>query len=159
MVGRDDVPGCEPGRGLLEHFLIGLHVLVPVPAGLEITGAELPPLLRVVEASLEAAALLLPGDVEVDLHDGRAAMVEGLLEGVDEVVAGLPHLLRHQAEHPRREDILVVRAVEDADLAGPGRRPVDPPEEVVLRLLPHRRLEGRQGEVTNPRRVHPRRGS
>src|SRR5439155_18450828 len=34
-------------------------------------------------------------------------------------------------------------AVEDTDLSGPGRRPVDPPEEVVVRLLPYRRLEGR----------------
>jgi hypothetical protein len=41
------------------------------------------------------------------------------------------------------QDILVVRPIEDADLALPRRMPVDPPQEVVAELLRGRDLERR----------------
>jgi hypothetical protein len=53
----------------------------------------------------------------------------------------LPHLRRRELEHPHRDDVLVVRAVEDADLATHRERRVHAPEVVVRELGRRRRLE------------------
>ena len=66
-----------------------------------------------------------------------------LLEVVDLVVAGRPDLARDEAVDADHEDVLVVRAVEDPDLALARRVPVDPPQEVVAELLRGRDLERR----------------
>ena len=95
-------------------------VVVPVLALLEIAERELPALCRVVVARLEPLALLVLVDVQEELHDGRAAGGQVLFERVDLVVASPPDVLRNELVDADDEDVLVVRAIEDADLA-PGR--------------------------------------
>ena len=70
-------------RGLGDRLLVGLLVLVPERAVVEVGEAELPTLLRVVDAGLEALALLVRGDVQEHLHDGRAFVHEHPLELAD----------------------------------------------------------------------------
>jgi len=73
------------------------------------------------------------------------------LEGVDVLEPRTPHVLVDQSVHPRHQNVLVVRTVEDADLAPPGNPVVDTPEEVVGELFARRLLErGHPG----PLRVH-----
>ena len=47
VVGLDDVPGTRVGVGVGEHAVLGLGVVDPAGAGLEVRGAELPALARV----------------------------------------------------------------------------------------------------------------
>src|ERR1035441_10254503 len=102
---------------------------------------ELPAFLRVVEALLEALALLFLGDEQAAFDDRRATLGEQRLEGVDVGVALLPHLLRNELADSRHQHILVMGPVEDADLSGAGHREVDTPEKVVGELLRGRRFE------------------
>ena len=81
--------------------------------------------------SWKPLALLVLRDVEEDLDDRRALVDEHALPLDDVSGPAPPHLLRRQLEHPDGDDVLVVRAVEDADLAARGQRGVDAPEVVV----------------------------
>nr|WP_230316166.1 hypothetical protein [Conexibacter sp. W3-3-2] len=101
----------------------------------EVGGVELPPLGRVVDPLLQARPLLLGGDVEHDLHDGRALADEQLLERADAAEAGAHDVLADEAVDADDEHVLVVAAVEHGDLAVARRLRVDPPEEVVRELL------------------------
>jgi NAD(P)-dependent dehydrogenase (short-subunit alcohol dehydrogenase family) len=67
-----------PGRlgdvGALQHHLLGLGVVLPAAAALQVHRAELPLLERVVDAAQEAQVLLVVGDREpvLDELDARA---------------------------------------------------------------------------------------
>ena len=79
-----------------------------------------------------------------------------LLERVDGVVAALPDRLRHELLDAHDEHVLVVRAVEDADLAALRQHLVDAPEEVVRELGRVRRPEARDAHahrVEHPKAV------
>ena len=67
------------------------------------------------------------------------------LEVVDLVVARRPLFLAQQLVDARNEDVLVVRAVEDADHPARRNLRVDAPEKIVTRLDVGRRLEARDG--------------
>jgi hypothetical protein len=98
------------GRGAPHHLLVGVLVLIPALALLEVAGAELPILGGVVEAGPEALGLLLLGDVQEELEDGRALVRQHLLEVADVGVAGPPARPRHQVVDPDYEHVLVVAA-------------------------------------------------
>ena len=108
----------------------------PQLAVVEIAEAELPAFVGAVDAVLQPVALLLGGDVQEQLDDRRALVDEHLLELADVGVALAPHRRRRQLLDAHDEHVLVVAAVEHADLALGGRVPVDPPEEVVGRAPP-----------------------
>src|SRR4029078_8167701 len=94
----------------------------------DVRGRELPVVVGQVDAAEEAQALLLLREVEEQLHDAEAFVDEVALPVVDLAVAPLPDvaaarlprqlLPREQLlMHAHDDDLLVVRAVEDADLA------------------------------------------
>src|SRR5262249_59920558 len=96
-------------------------------------GVEFPLLAGRLEPGEEALLLHRLRDVEEELHDLRPVPVEVALEGVDVLVALLPELLVSLAGrealrleplrvHLQSDDLLVVRPVEDADSAAPGKR-------------------------------------
>ena len=68
---------------------------------------------------------------------------EDALEVVDAVVARLPLLLGDEVVDADDEHVLVVRAVEHADLPAARLGLVDAPQEVVGQLLARGRLERR----------------
>jgi len=70
--------------------LIGLHVLGPELALPEVCGAELPVILRVVDALDEALALLFLRQMQEELDDASAVEVQVVLEIDDRTVAALP---------------------------------------------------------------------
>jgi len=98
-------------------------------------------LVRVLQAGDQPPPLLLERDVEHDLEEADAAARQLGLEAVDLRVAALDHVVRCEAVDAGDQDVLVVRAVEDAEQARPGRGATDAPEEVVAELLGRRRLE------------------
>ena len=67
---------------------------------------------------------------------------QDLLKGVDLVVALRPDRFGDQVVDPHDQNILVLRAVEDADLALARGFLMDPPEEIVRQLVFAGRLEG-----------------
>src|SRR5690606_19842059 len=92
------VPGNQcPGRvgpvGAVEHVLIGLPVFLGPGAVAQILRCQLPVLAGVVQALGETAQLLFLADVEHQLDDHHAVVVELPLELVDLVVGLLPAIL------------------------------------------------------------------
>ena len=94
--------------------------VVEALAHVEVVAPELPPLLGVVDPLLETGALLVAGDVEEHLEDRRPLVDEHPLEGADVLVPAPPDVLRRELAHAHGHDVLVVRAVEDADLPRRG---------------------------------------
>ena len=141
---------CSRGRAL-HHLGERLLVVVPLLAGVEVAEPELPVLVRLLEARLEPPLLLVLRDVQQHLDDRGALVGEQLLEHVDVVVALLPPLLGHEAEHPHRDDVLVVAPVEHRDLAVLRDVGVHPPEVVARQLGLGGRLERRDPQTG---RVH-----
>src|SRR4051812_2923685 len=151
VVGRDDVPGRMLGRGAGDGLLVGLHVVVPPGALGQVPPLELPALGRIVEALAQPLGLLLARDVQEQLDDARAGVVQQRLEVVDVPVAPAPHRLVDEVVDARDEHVLVVRAVEDPDVAVARRGGVDAPEEVVRELVGRRLLERRDAHALRVR--------
>ena len=81
-------------------------------------------------------------DVQEALHDRRAVRRERLLEALDRAVAPRPGPPVGQLQDADGHDVLVVRAIEDAEHARLRELAADPPQEVVRELLGRRALEG-----------------
>src|SRR5690606_34495238 len=95
----------------------------------------LPVLVASLETFGEPLLLLVEGYEHRHFHEGRAAAQHLALERVDLVVSSLPDALGNQRPHPRDQHVLVMGAVEDAQLATARKRLVDAPEEMVPFLL------------------------
>jgi hypothetical protein len=86
--------------------------------------------------------LLVLGVVEEELENGRGVLErEQLLEVIDQLVARRPDRLWRQLVHACDEHVLVMRAVEDRDLALGRRMRRHAPEKVVRQLVRGRPLE------------------
>src|SRR5581483_2936634 len=153
VVGGHDVPRRPVGGRLPDHLLVGLHELVPACAVVEISAAELPRLLGVLEPVAQPLALLFARHVQEDLDDRRSLVDEHALELPDLVRTTAPDLFRCELVHAHGDDVLVVRPVEDPDLAAARRLEMDAPE-VVVREIDGRRLLERDDPAAL--RVHAR---
>ena len=113
---------------------------------LDVVRVELPVLLRVVDPPEEASALLLLRKVEEQLHDGEAVLDEETFPVVDLAIAALEHavgargrrellVLEDLRMNPDDEHFLVMRAVEDPDLAARRQLLRVAPEVVVIELF------------------------
>ena len=141
VVRGDDEPGRVLVAGVAEDLLVGVAVSGPEGALSEVGGRELPALVRGVDARLEAAGLLGAGDVQVELEDDGSVGGEGVLPVVDLAQAAADGLFIELAVDARDQDILIVRAVEDADHAAGGKALLAAPEEVMLGFERGGRLE------------------
>src|SRR6202050_4055438 len=156
VVGGHDVPGRPPGAGMGQHVVEGLLVFVPVAPLPDVAGRELPVLVRMIDPLEEPSGLLFPGQVEHDLDDVDAVTGQVAFPVVDLPVAAGPDVVlavlrgqmfrREQVRvHPDHEYLLVVRPVEDADLAPAGQGALAAPQEVVVQLFRGGLLEGVHG--------------
>ena len=107
---------------------------------------------RMLQPGFETLLLLLLGDVEKKLHDHRSLLSEHPLKLDYMPVASLPYLFRQKLLHPHGNNILVVAAVEDRDLAIAGNMLVHAPEEIASQFSLGRLLEGLHADAL---RVHP----
>ena len=144
--------GAHGGAGLGEDLAERLLVVVPVGALLGVVGAELPVLLGLVDAGQEPAALLLLADVQEQLDEAEALVGQVVLPVVDLAEAPVPDaavlelgrdLLAGEdlGVDPDDEDLLVVGAVEDADVAALGQLLRVAPQVVVVEVLGRGDLE------------------
>ena len=83
VVGRNDKPRRVISARRAEAFLVGLRVVVPEFALLQIRVAEFPIFLGVVDTFEKALALLLLRQVEKDFDDASSVDIEVLFEIVD----------------------------------------------------------------------------
>ena len=114
----------------------GRLVVVPLRCGRRgRRGRNFQCFVGLVEARLEPLASARPwrcgGSTFTIVVPSSASM---LLEVVDVVVAPPPPRLGHEVEHPHREHVLVVAAVEHADLAVGRHVGVDAPQVVAGQL-------------------------
>src|SRR6202142_3599505 len=134
VVAPDHPPGSLLEVRVGEHLVLGLRVVEPSGAALEVHGRQLPALRRVVQAVLEPALLLRVGDAEPVLDQDDAAPHEHPLElgaGAQEL---LVLLLGAEAHDPLHAGSVVPAAVEKDDLAG-GRQVDDVALEIPLSPL------------------------
>jgi hypothetical protein len=126
---------------LVDRIFERRHVFVPVGTLLDVVGRELPALVRVSQAALQAALLLVLGDMQIELEHRDARQRQRVLELVDRFVARLPDRFRDEILHPDDQHILIVGPVEDVD--HPLRRGllVIPPQEVMGYLFVRGSLE------------------
>jgi hypothetical protein len=141
VVRRDHVPRGALGRAFGQHVFVCRHVVVPEGPFLVVRIADLPLPRRVVEPLLEALELLVFRDVEEELHDRRVVLDQELLEVVDQCISSRPHVLGHEVVNANDEDILVVGAIEDGDLAERRRMRMDAPEKIMRAFLVRGLLE------------------
>ncbi len=130
-VRGDHVPRGDLRVGAVDRHLVGVHVVVPEQPLVDVPGVELPVLVRALEALRQPGALLVLGDVHHDLDDLGVVGDQPGLELVDRVVAALQLGLVGISADLVDQHVLVVRAVEDADVAGARQLLLDAPEEVV----------------------------
>ena len=122
-------------------------VVIPVAALLDVGEAEFPVFLGLVDAGEEALALFCFGEVEEEFEDAGAVAVEVGFVVVDGGVAVGPDIggggggvgealgAEETGVDAHDENLLVVGAIEDADLAAGGEVGLGAPEEVVGKFL------------------------
>src|SRR5258708_13757476 len=93
VVGPHDVPRRPLRAGLAQHGLEGPLVVVPVTPLPDVTGGELPVLLRVVDPLEEPLGLLPLRQVQHDLDDMDPVVDQVALPVVDLTVAAGPHAM------------------------------------------------------------------
>jgi hypothetical protein len=119
--------------------------MLPVPALLDVRLAEFPVLFRIIDAREKALALLLLGQMQEELENASAVVVEVPLQPADRsialvpegfVVLGARYAFRAQnfRMHAHDQHLLVIRAVEDSDLAALRKGEGGSPQKIVLDL-------------------------
>jgi hypothetical protein len=83
VIGRDHVPGCVLGARPFDGVLEGLDVVRPQFALRVVRFADFPVPLRIIEPLFEALELFLWANVEIELENPGAALLERLLEAID----------------------------------------------------------------------------
>ena len=117
--------------GGLQQGAVGILVLWPLFAHLDIAHAELPVFQRVVDAFLQALALLVEADVQQELDDDGAGFHQHALEIVDVGITLAGLLGRDPLVDGGHQHVFVMAAIEDHPFPGAGHGLVDAPEEIV----------------------------
>ena len=134
-IRRNNMPWRVLGAGFLNKVFVNLLKVIPACAILEVVRVEFPVFSRIIESGLKALFLFLLGDIEENLHDGRALFCQHALEFHNMAVTRLPDFLGVNILHSDCEDVLVVAAVKYNDLAITRHFIVHPPEKIVRQLL------------------------
>src|SRR5271166_3578394 len=141
IVRWDDEPGRVLRARLANGIFVGGNVIVPQFPLRIVVFTDLPVSGRVVETPTEAYELLLWADVQEELEDVRAVLEKALFEIIDQLITPLPDFLGNKLVYTHHEDVLVLRPIENDDLAFLRRLLLDAPEKVMLRLLFRGRFE------------------
>jgi hypothetical protein len=142
VVGGDDEPRGMLAAGGREDVVVGVHVARPELALVNVSVGQLPVFFLVVDAGLEATGLFVARDVEIELEDEDVVVGEKALELVNVFEAAVGNIAGDELVDARREDVLVVRAVEDADHSTRWHLGVGAPEKVVAGFEWGGHLEG-----------------
>src|SRR5438093_559622 len=135
LVGGDDEPGGRFRAAADQGVFIRPLVIVPKLAFLEVGWSELPAFRRILDPLLDPLLLLVLADMQEEFEDRDVVLDQMPLERVDLVVARFPDRSRLEPVHAHDDHVLVVRPVEDPEIASGGHRLVDAPEKIVLELF------------------------
>ena len=92
VVRRDDLPRRMVGMVARQAMLVGVHIVIPKRAFLDVGGAEFPVLSRLFNAREKPFALLILRQVQEEFDDPRARAVQMPFEAVDGTIAMTPAL-------------------------------------------------------------------
>ena len=131
---------------MANRVLVGIHVLREVLALGDVGRRKLPVLFRLCEPLQEPLALFLLRHVQEELAHHHALARQVALPRADVFEAFTPDVLGDDLARQllAREDVLVhaddqcllvVRAIEDADVAAPRQRARRAPQKIVIELL------------------------
>ena len=83
VVGGNDIPGCVPGAGRTEAFLVRRHVPLPELPLLNVRKTDFPVLFLLIDALKKALSLLPLREMEVELYDTGSVVMEMSLQARD----------------------------------------------------------------------------
>ena len=69
VIGGNDVPGRVRGAGVVDHVLVGGHVVVPAQPLVQVGLGKFPVLSRVIQSLQKSLLLLLFGDMQKKLQN------------------------------------------------------------------------------------------
>ena len=127
-------PRCLWNVSALQHYLFGLGVLLPADSALQIHGAQLPLLERIVDATQEADMLLLIGNGEPVLDKPHARTHQHLFKFRHRAEEFLVLILGAEPHHFLDTSTVVPTTVKQHDFTG-RRQMRDIPLEIPLRAL------------------------
>ena len=131
------------GRGwFFEKLFRRLVVLIPMFAVSPVLVADLPMLIRIPLAALEAIELLILRDMEVEFYNDRSIIRQLTLKFVDFPVGPLPFCLRAELLHAFDQHPAIPGPVENRGLTVGRKLIPKPPHIVVLKFL-RRRFDDR----------------
>jgi hypothetical protein len=131
----------------MEATLVSLHVVFPVVPLVNVCGAELPVLFRLIDALKESLSLLIVRKVQEYLDDLRTVAMKVFLQINDRAIPLYPNVLvvaqllgeplaaEKFRVHSNDEHLLVVGTVEDADPSAFGKAASGAPEKIMFKLL------------------------
>src|ERR1035438_148232 len=131
----------------MKAILVSLHVVFPVLPLVNVCGAELPVLFRLIDALKESLSLLIVRKVQEYLDDLCGVAMKVLLQIDDRAKPLLPNVLvvaqlfgeplaaEKLRVHSNNEHLFVIGTVEDADPAAFGKAASCAPEEIMFKLL------------------------
>src|ERR1019366_8489896 len=137
----------------MQAIFVGAHVALPVFPLVNVGGAELPVLVRLIDARKETLSLLLVRKVQENLDDLRAVAMKMLLQIADGVIPLGPNIplitqlfgqslaaqkFRMNANY---QHFLVIGTIKDADPASFGKAACGAPEKVMFEFFGTRLLE------------------
>ena len=153
IIGGNDEPGCVPGAGRVQALFISLHVMLPIFPFVNVSGAEFPILLRLINAFEKSLSLLVLRQVQEKFDDAGAVAVEVLLQIYDGLIPLLPNgflveqLFRKAlaAEnlrmHSDDQHFLVIGTIEDADPPAFRQMSGRAPEKIMFQFVGGRLFE------------------
>ena len=139
-------------RGRPQRQFVGVLEIVPERTRLKVRFVDFPAPVGIVNAPLQPALLLVLADVQQTLDRRGAAVGQHLLERADVAVPALAPSIVDQARDVLDDDRLVVRSVEDHDLAHRRYVAMMPPQEIALGLLGSRHFVR---DRVHPKRIDP----
>src|ERR1019366_1944495 len=128
-----------------EGVFVSGHVFIPKFPLVGIRLGDLPSSLRFIDALFEALFLLVLADVQEEFQYLHVVFAQRLFKLVDLVVTPRPDILGNEVVDAYDENIFVMRAVENPDIAVLGNGLVYAPEKIVRGFLGRWRFEWRDG--------------
>src|SRR2546423_7639730 len=120
--------------GMQQHVFDRLRVFIPLGAVAPVLFRQFVGTIGIDLARLEAAELLLLGDLQPELADHGAEGILVLLELVDLAISAAPLALMAEVLHALDQDASIVAAIENGNMTSAWQVLPETPE-IVMRLF------------------------
>jgi dTMP kinase len=135
LVRRNDEPGGVGRAAAAERVFVGGGIFVPEFPLFEVVNRDFPALIAIVDSFLEATFLFILADVQEEFENSDVILAEHLFEVVDLCVTLGPLRLRDEIVDSNDEDVFILGAVENPDVADRRDCFVNSPKKIVRGLF------------------------